>query len=175
MPCCFDALSARLIEQAGFELTFMSGFAVSASRLGMPDTGLISFGEMLDQGRNICSATRLPVIGDGDMGADILFFEAPQSESEMITLCEAIPGPKMANLVEGGDTPLLPPERIEEIGYKIAAYPLTLLSAAAAMLEALRALGNGGQPANSVDFDRLRDILGFDDYDAEAERYRPNR
>ena len=68
MPCCFDALSARLIEQAGFELTFMSGFAVSASRLGMPDTGLISFGEMLDQGRNICSATRLPVIGDGDTG-----------------------------------------------------------------------------------------------------------
>ena len=268
MPCCFDALSARLIEQAGFELTFMSGFAVSASRLGLPDTGLISFGEMLDQGRNICAATRLPVIGDGDtgygnamnvkrtvtsyaaagfagvmiedqeapkrcghtrgkrvvsraeavsrvraavdareegadvlivartdaratdgldeavarcqafadLGADILFLEAPQSESEMITLCEAIPGPKMANLVEGGDTPVLPPERLEEIGYQIAAYPLTLLSAAAAaMLEALRALGNGGQPANSVDFDRLRDILGFDDYDAEAERYRPNR
>ena len=68
MPCCFDALSARLIEQAGFDLTFMSGFAVSASRLGLPDTGLISFGEMLDQGRNICGATRLPVTGDGDTG-----------------------------------------------------------------------------------------------------------
>ena len=33
MPCCFDALSAKLVEQAGFELTFMSGFAVSAARL----------------------------------------------------------------------------------------------------------------------------------------------
>ena len=68
MPCCFDALSAKLIEQAGFPLTFMSGFAVSATRLGVPDTGLISYGEMLDQGRNICSAVSIPVIGDADTG-----------------------------------------------------------------------------------------------------------
>jgi 2-methylisocitrate lyase-like PEP mutase family enzyme len=68
MPCCFDALSGRLIEQAGFPLTFMSGFAVSASRLALPDTGLISVTEMLDQGRNICDAVRIPVIGDGDTG-----------------------------------------------------------------------------------------------------------
>ena len=68
MPCCFDALSARLIERAGFPLTFMSGFAVSAARLGLPDTGLISYGEMLDQGRNICAAVDVPVIGDGDTG-----------------------------------------------------------------------------------------------------------
>ena len=68
MPCCFDALSARLIEQAGFAATFMSGFGVAAARLAMPDTGLISFGEMLDQGRSICQATTLPVIGDSDTG-----------------------------------------------------------------------------------------------------------
>ena len=42
MPGCHDAISARLIEEAGFELGFMSGFAVSAARLGMPDTGLIA-------------------------------------------------------------------------------------------------------------------------------------
>ncbi len=68
MPCCFDALSARLVEEAGFPLTFMSGFAVSAARLALPDTGLISYGEMLDQGRNICSAVSIPVIGDADTG-----------------------------------------------------------------------------------------------------------
>ena len=68
MPCCFDALSARLVERAGFSLTFMSGFAVSAARLGGPDTGLMSYGEMLEQGRDICAATSLPVIGDGDTG-----------------------------------------------------------------------------------------------------------
>mgnify|MGYP003352495264 FL=1 len=49
VPCCSDALSARLIADAGFPVTFMSGFAVSAARLGMPDTGLISFAEMRDQ------------------------------------------------------------------------------------------------------------------------------
>jgi 2-methylisocitrate lyase-like PEP mutase family enzyme len=68
MPCCFDALSARLVEQAGFPLTFMSGFAVSAARAALPDTGLLSVSEMLDQGRSICDAVSIPVIGDGDTG-----------------------------------------------------------------------------------------------------------
>src|SRR5688500_20316336 len=68
MPGCHDAMSARLIEEAGFKLGFMSGFAVSASRLAMPDTGLISYGELVDQGQNICRAVSIPVIGDGDTG-----------------------------------------------------------------------------------------------------------
>ena len=68
-PCCYDALSARLIAEAGFEVTFMSGFAVSAVRIGMPDTGLISFFEMRDQLQNICQAAPdLLVIGDADTG-----------------------------------------------------------------------------------------------------------
>ena len=68
MPGCHDAMSARLIEEAGFELGFMSGFAVSAARLGMPDAGLISYGEMVEQGQNVCAAVTIPVIGDGDTG-----------------------------------------------------------------------------------------------------------
>lgn len=68
MPCCFDALSARLIEQAGFPLTFMSGFAVAAARSALPDTGLLSYAEMREQGRNILEAVSFPVIGDGDTG-----------------------------------------------------------------------------------------------------------
>ena len=69
MPGCFDALSAKLIADAGYKVTFMSGFAVSAARLGLPDTGLISFGEMLDTLRNCCSAAaKIPLIGDGDTG-----------------------------------------------------------------------------------------------------------
>src|SRR5262245_43361419 len=68
MPCCFDALSARLVEAAGFRLSFMSGFAVSAARLGLPDTGLISYAEMLAQGRDICASVGIPLIGDGDTG-----------------------------------------------------------------------------------------------------------
>ncbi|HXV63629.1 MAG TPA: isocitrate lyase/PEP mutase family protein [Vicinamibacteria bacterium] len=67
-PCCYDALSARLIERAGFPLSFMSGFGVSAVRLGLPDTGLVSYAEMLSQGRDLCAAVSIPIIGDGDTG-----------------------------------------------------------------------------------------------------------
>lgn len=69
VPTCFDALSARIARDAGFPAVFMSGFGVAATRLGMPDTGLISFAEMVDQLRNICSAVpELPVIADADTG-----------------------------------------------------------------------------------------------------------
>ena len=44
------------------------GFSISAARLGLPDVGLISYGEMLDQGRQITQAVSIPVIGDGDNG-----------------------------------------------------------------------------------------------------------
>jgi 2-methylisocitrate lyase-like PEP mutase family enzyme len=264
MPCCFDALSARLVEKAGFELTFMSGFAVSATRLGLPDTGLISYGEMVEQGRSLCAAVAIPVIGDGDtgygnpmnvrrtvagyaaagfasvmiedqlapkrcghtrgksvvsreealarvraavdareqgadvlvlartdargplgldeaiwrgrafadLGADIVFVEAPRSEAEMHRVCREIPAPLLANLVEGGDTPVLPPPRLEELGFRIAAYPLTLLSAAArAMQEALGSLARGEPPQRLLGFAELRELVGFDAYDAALARY----
>jgi 2-methylisocitrate lyase-like PEP mutase family enzyme len=108
-----------------------------------------------------------------DLGADIVFFEAPQSEQEMQRLCSEIPGPTMANMVEQGDTPILSPERLEEIGYAIAAYPLTLLSAAVrAMQTALGDLAAGRPPAGLVGFETLREVVGFPDYDREQERYR---
>ena len=56
MPGCHDALSAKLVADAAYKVAFMSGFAVSAARLGLPDTGLISFSEMLDSLRNCCAA-----------------------------------------------------------------------------------------------------------------------
>src|SRR5688572_30597601 len=68
VPCCWDALSAKMIGDAGFPFTFMSGFAVSGARLGLPDAGLISYAEMAAQVRDICAATPIPVIGDGDTG-----------------------------------------------------------------------------------------------------------
>ncbi len=265
MPCCFDAFSARLIERHGFPLTFMSGFAVSAARLAMPDTGLISFGEMVDQGRDICAAVSIPVIGDGDtgygnavnakrtvrayagagfasvmiedqvspkrcghvagkqvvdfdeacarlraavdarnegadilimartdarathgmdealkrvrafseIGADILFLEAPRTEAEMKAFCDAVPGrPAMANMLENGATPVLPPARLRELGFKVAAYPLTLLLAALpAMERALLALKEGRAPEGLASFDDLKNAIGFPEYFQEAERY----
>ena len=68
MPCCFDALSAKLIEQEGYPLTFMSGFAASATKLGAPDLGLMSYGEVVEHVRYIASAIQIPLIADGDTG-----------------------------------------------------------------------------------------------------------
>lgn len=68
VPGCFDGLSARTIERAGFEAGFLGGFSVAATRLGLPDVGLLSYGEMIDQARDVCAATSLPIIGDGDTG-----------------------------------------------------------------------------------------------------------
>ena len=45
MPCCFDALSAKLVASAGFPVTFVSGFSAAAAK-GLPDTGLLSYAEM---------------------------------------------------------------------------------------------------------------------------------
>ena len=269
MPCCWDGLSARMIGDAGFRFSFMSGFAVSASRIGAPDTGLISFGEMLDQGRNICAATDIPIIGDGDtghgnalnvrrtvemyaragfaavmiedqvapkrcghtkgklvvdrneafnrikaavdakqagadimilartdarhghgldeaidrakgfsdLGADMLFLEAPQSEVEMARLTREAPGIHMANLVEGGATPILHPDRLHELGYRFAAYPLTLLSAAMkAIQDALGVMARREHPAAALlEFAELRKAVGFDDYYIAEQAYSDSR
>ena len=68
-PTCFDALSARLLAQAGFPCTLMSGFGVAATRYGLPDVGYVTFTDMVDQLRNICAAAPdLCVIADGDTG-----------------------------------------------------------------------------------------------------------
>ena len=264
MPCCHDALSARLIERAGFKMTFMSGFAVSATRLARPDTGLISFGEMADQLRSIVQAVSFPVLADGDtgygnalnikrtvreyaaagaacvmiedqvwpkrcghtagkqivdfdeacsrikaavdarnegadilimartdaraiagldeavrrmqacseIGADILFLEAPESREEMVRFCREVDGVKMANLIENGLTPVLPPEELGRIGYSIAAYPLTLLqSIITAMESSLQQLAAGRHPAGLRSFAQVREVVGFPSYYEEEARY----
>jgi 2-methylisocitrate lyase-like PEP mutase family enzyme len=265
MPGCHDAISARLIEDAGFEIGFMSGFAVSAARLAMPDTGLISYAELVDQGQNVCRAVSIPLIGDGDtgfgsaqnvkrtvqgyaragfaaimledqvapkrcghtegkavvardealtrvraatdardagddilimartdaracvsldeaiarcqafreIGADITFLEAPLDEDEMRRYCSAVDGPKMANLIEGGKTPLLPLDRLDAIGYTIAVYPLTLLNVSIqAMRAALGSLATGRRPPAAMDFEELKSAVGFPAYYAEEARYK---
>ena len=269
MPGCFDAISAKLVADAGFKVTFMSGFAVSAARLGLPDTGLISFAEMLDSLRNCASAAaKIPLIGDGDTGygnalnvqrtvveyaragaaavmiedqvspkkcghtrgkqviprdearmkiraavdaksdvdililartdaravhgfdealdrcrdfeaegADIIFLEAPENEAEMRRFCQAMRKPCMANMVPGGKTPILPPKDLQDIGYKLALYPVALMtSAIAAMQAALAALRPDAtkQLPPSISFAELQQVVGFPDYWERETRYRAN-
>ena len=269
MPCCFDALSGKMIEQAGFNLTFMSGFAASASRIGAPDLGLMSYGEVVDHARNITDATSIPLIADGDtgygnamnvirtvsglakagcagvliedqlapkrcghtpgkevvgreeafdrikaavdarengddilimartdanhtygltealeraqkfhdLGADILFVEAPKNEEEMKQICSELPGCKMANIVEGGLTPNIPMTELHEMGYQIAAYPLTLLSASMrAMKNALANLkSDTPRDKDILNFSELRDIIGFEEYYETSSQYETSK
>ena len=264
LPGCFDAMSARLIERAGYPGAFMGGFAVSASRIAMPDTGLISYSEMVDQGRNICAAVDFPVIGDGDtgygnavnvqrtvqgyaqagfacvmiedqvapkkcghtqgkqivgrdeafsrvqaavdarnggsgilimahtdanatdgmdeaiqrcqafadIGADITFLEAPRDEDEMKRYCDDVEGPKMANMVEQGDTPFLEPKKLADIGYKIIIYPISLMLAGLrAMEDSLKSMQGGKHPDALAEFSHLRDVVGFPDYYDKEKKY----
>jgi len=267
MPGCFDALSAKLVADAGFKVAFMSGFAVSAAQLGLPDTGLISFSEMLDCVRNCCAAaSKTPLIADGDTGygnalnvqrtvieyaragaagvmiedqvspkkcghtrgkqvisreearmkiraaadvktdndilimartdaravhgfdaaldrcrdfedagADMIFLEAPETEDEMRRFCGAMSKPCMANMVPGGKTPVLSPAELHEIGYKLALYPVMLLSASIAAMQAtLDALkpGSKAQLPPSISFAELQSVVGFPGYWKLEERYK---
>jgi len=67
-PGCYDALGARLIEEAGFAAAYMTGFGTSAGRLGRPDVGLLTLPEMVDNARRLVQAVDLPVIADADTG-----------------------------------------------------------------------------------------------------------
>ncbi|HSS63324.1 MAG TPA: oxaloacetate decarboxylase [Gammaproteobacteria bacterium] len=67
-PGVYDAYIARCVERAGFEAVYMTGAGVSHTRLGVPDLGLLSFAEMLEQAERISDAVDLPVIADADTG-----------------------------------------------------------------------------------------------------------
>lgn len=67
-PGAYDVWSAKLIEQAGFPAVYMTGYGVSASTLGMPDIGLMSFEEILTMARHMASAVQVPLIADADNG-----------------------------------------------------------------------------------------------------------
>ena len=68
MPGAYDGVSAKLVERAGFPVTYMTGYGVSASRLGLPDMGFAGLGEMADQARNVAGAVSIPLIADADTG-----------------------------------------------------------------------------------------------------------
>lgn len=67
-PGAYDALSARLVGQAGFDAVYMTGFGTTAGLLGRPDVGLLSGTEMADNARRLVAAVDVPVIADGDTG-----------------------------------------------------------------------------------------------------------
>jgi 2-methylisocitrate lyase-like PEP mutase family enzyme len=68
VPGAYDAVSARLVERAGFPAVYMTGYGTSASRLGLPDLGFAGLAEMVDHARNLAAAVSIPLIADADTG-----------------------------------------------------------------------------------------------------------
>jgi 2-methylisocitrate lyase-like PEP mutase family enzyme len=68
LPGCFNAMSARILEHAGFPALYMSGYGTSLNLLGLPDAGLITLTEMALNAKLIASAVRAPLIADADTG-----------------------------------------------------------------------------------------------------------
>jgi 2-methylisocitrate lyase-like PEP mutase family enzyme len=264
----WDALSAKLAERAGFELLFLSGFAVAGTQLGEPDFGLLTQTETLQMARRIVEAVRTPLIVDGDTGhggplnvqrlvrelvglgaagvlledqvwpkrcghmrdkqvipaeehvqklraavdargkaqlqilgrtdargplgldeairrgrlyreagADIIFVEAPTSRDELARIGREVPGPLMANMVEGGVTPILPLDELQALGFEYVVYPLTgLLGAARALERAFRELASKGTSKNDdearMSFEEFTSLVGLPEKYAASERYK---
>ena len=264
-PGCFDGLSARLVEEAGFEAAYFSGGAVARS-MGLPDIGLVTMSEVIERAAQVVSAVKIPVIADADTGygnainlvrtvreyervgvaaihiedqitpkrcghldgkevislpemikkleaalasradpnfciiartdargvhglddaisrarafaqldVDAVFVEAPQSESELEQIPRALPNiPLLVNVFKGGKTPMLPAERLEKMGYRIAIYPSeTQRAGIYAMRQALSLLKREGT-TEAMDealttFKQRDTIVGLDDWQ-ELER-----
>jgi 2-methylisocitrate lyase-like PEP mutase family enzyme len=270
LPCAHDALSARLIERAGFAAYSIGGYALVGSRYGIPDIGLAAYGEISAGVRDIMAATRLPVLVDGDTGygdvknvthtiqgyeamgasaifledqvapkrcghmagkdvvpaeqmvakikaavgarqskdffiiartdaravhgldealrrgeqylkagVDGLFIEAPQSVKELERIGGAFKGvPQIANMLEGGQTPVLPPKELRAMGFAMVAYPTTLIFRVARTIERALADIKAGKAIagnDGVDFAEFKDITDFDKWARIEDAYRPAR
>ncbi len=264
LPCAHDALSARLIEQAGFDAFSIGGFPLVGARYGIPDVGLVGLGEMADGVRDIMAASTIPVLVDGDngygdaknvartvrtyenlgaaalffedqvapkrcghmagkdvipaaemeakirvaaaarqdldtfilartdaravhgldealrrgerylaAGADGLFIEAPESIDELERVGRAFDGvPQLANMLEGGRTPVLPPNDLKAMGFAMVAYPTSLIfRVVKTMQEALRdmAAGRLTLEGEGVDFEAFKKVVGFSEWAAFEE------
>jgi 2-methylisocitrate lyase-like PEP mutase family enzyme len=267
LPGAHDAISARLIERAGFKAYFIGGFPLVGARFGVPDIGLMGLGEIGSGIRDIMSACDLPVLVDcdngyGDVktvvhvinfyerlgaqavffedqvspkrcghisgkrlldpeqmeaniraaaenrvnsdtfiiartdarevhgldealrrgeryvraGADALFIEAPTSYEEMRAIGRAFDVPQLANMLEGGRTPLLRPSELEELGFRIVIYGISpLMHAVRAMQEVLSSLSKGdiSFAGGGVGFEEYKSIVGFDRWADIENRYQP--
>jgi 2-methylisocitrate lyase-like PEP mutase family enzyme len=266
-PGCFDGLSARLVEEAGFEAAYLSGGALARS-MGIPDIGLVTMSEVIERAAQVVAAVKIPVIADADtgygnavnlvrsvrefertgvaaihiedqitpkrcghldgkeviplaemekklqaalasrcdpdfsiiartdargvhgfddainrgrafakLGVDAIFVEAPQSEAELEEIPRALPDvPLLVNVFKGGKTPMLPVDRLQQMGYRIAIYPSeTQRAAIHAMRQALALLKREGTTEKMDDalttFKERDKVVGLDEWQQLEKQY----
>src|SRR5215469_6783039 len=267
LPGAHDAISARLIQRAGFKAYFIGGFPLVGARYGVPDIGLMGLGEIGAGIRDIMAASDLPVLVDcdngyGDVktvvhaintyerlgaqavffedqmspkrcghiqgkqllsteqmeaniraaaenrfnpetfiiartdarevfdldealrrgeryiraGADGLFIEAPVNVDELERIGRAFDVPQLANMLEGGRTPFLTPAELEQLGFRLAIYGISLLMhAVQATQRVLTSLAHGkiDFAGKGVGFEEYKSIVGFEHWAALEAKYQP--
>ena len=254
VPGVFDPFSALVCENQNFDTLYLSGYGVSATLVGLPDAGFVSFSQMNDRLRSIAHVTTSSIIADGDTGfgglanveqavvgyeqsgadaiqledqefpkrcdhtrnrsvisktemvekirvakesrasddfliiartdslgiegidnacrrgndyieagADILFIEAPENESQLERICNRFDSiPLVANMVQGGVTPIFSDKCLFEMGFSIILHPTYLLGAVyGAISNAARNL-KAASPEKVADLGTLNSLLGFD-------------
>ncbi|WP_029009350.1 isocitrate lyase/PEP mutase family protein [Azospirillum halopraeferens] len=111
-----------------------------------------------------------------EIGADMVFVEAPRDVEQMRRICREIDAPGMANNIEGGLTPVLTPAELQEIGYAVSVHPVaTTYAITHAVTRLMRALAADGTTAAvrdaMVDFDTFNRFIGLPDQRAGEQRY----
>ena len=256
-PGVFDMISTLIATRMDFPALYVTGYGISASYMGLPDAGLMTFTDMETQIRKIVAATDKPVIADADTGyggllnvrhtvksyeklgvsaiqiedqeypkkcghtpgrrviptsdmvtkikvavdnrtkddfliiartdsrtglgieealsravafeeagADIIFVEAPETESEMKMVNAAIKKPTLANMVSGGKTPIFSSAALQDMGYSVAIHPaLGFLAMGEALKTAYTKLDTTGNVTGVAleDFGEFSKIMGFED------------
>jgi 2-methylisocitrate lyase-like PEP mutase family enzyme len=267
-PGAYDAFSALLVEQAGFEAIYMSGASISYTQIGRPDVGLMSASQVADTIARVADRVSIPLIVDADTGfgnalnvqhtvrvfermgaaalqledqtapkrcghlagkelvsasemvgkvkaavdarasdttliiartdaiavdgfdqalerahlyveagADVIFVEAPQSLDQMAAICAALPDTiLLANMVEGGKTPLLTCEQLSQMGFKLVIAPGSMVRAHAFMAnEFLSQLKQDGSTAGfrnrMLNFSEINALLGLETLVENGARY----
>jgi methylisocitrate lyase len=112
-----------------------------------------------------------------DLGADAVFIEAPESIAELEKIAEAIPGPKVANMVEGGRTPLLSPAELHDLGFDLIVTPLAGLLASAKALrgvyQQLRATGTMRKHTDQLmSFEEFHDVIDLERHYEFEDRFK---
>jgi 2-methylisocitrate lyase-like PEP mutase family enzyme len=270
-PGAYDALSARLVEQAGFDVVYMTGSGMANSFLGQPDLGLTTMTEMVSQATRVCDSVSLPLIADADTGyggplnvrrtvreyeragvaalhiedqsfpkrcghfqgkqlipvdemvqklaaaravrqdpalviiartdaiavegfnaaldrarayqaagADALFIEGPRSLDELEEIGRTFSLPLVANMVEGGSTPLLPAGELGALGFKIVLYasaPLrTAVRAVQGLLSHLRERGSTVDVMDRmISFDERNRVTDLEEAQGWADQFSKGR
>ena len=110
-----------------------------------------------------------------EAGADLLFIEAPKNESEMRRICDEVEGPHLANMIEGGVTPVLPLSVLQDIGFAVATYPVAATYVVAKAMNNFMTylLEHGttvGFDSEMYNFDDFNEIVGL-----KSLRYNENR